>query len=106
MIEVRMNLVDLARIKHDMLHSIAMVERMKKAGIPVIGILIMRGVSRGRLTWHTEEDLDGDISVLRWYDKGEDSTGMGHQMVRAGGEKHEGWEWIKYVHPADLDDEL
>lgn len=106
MIEVRMNLVDLARIKHELLHSIAMIQRLKTAGVPVIGTLLMRGVVRGRLTWHTEEDLDGDISVLRWTDTNESTILTGRPMVRTGGEKHDGWEWTKWVHPDDLDDEL
>lgn len=102
MIEVRMNLVDLARIKHELLHSIAMIRRLKTAGVPVIGTLLMRGVSNGRLSWHTEEDLDGDISVLRWYANDEPGFADREDWRRVAGEKHDGWEWSKHVHHKHL----
>lgn len=108
MIEVRSNLIDLARVKHDMLHAIAMIERLKKAGMPIIGILHMRGVERGRLTWHKEEDLDGDVSVMRWFDDNEIDAAPGTAWIKVSSEQHEAWSFTVYRDadaPAPVEDD-
>lgn len=95
MIEVRMNLVDMKRIKNDILYSITMQDRLRAAGMPIIGTLLMRGVERGVIVWHVEPDLDGDIGVIRWYDVGESMT-PGTEWVEIEGEQLQAHSWTKY----------
>lgn len=109
MIEVRINLVDIGRIKNRVLHNIAFMEKLKSVGIPTIGVLLMEGVSSGYLTVHVEEDLDGDLSVIRWWSPDEVAVGLngdpGEAYRRTAGEQLEGWSWTRYSAEPE-DDEL
>lgn len=71
-ITVRVPKEELENIKHDVLFTIELIQRLKKAGIPVIGILTFRGISHGRMTWYVEEDLDDETHVFEWTGEVED----------------------------------
>lgn len=71
MIEVRVDLDDLRKVTHEVLYNIALIERMRKAGIPVVGRLIPSAVTHGTVIWTVDEDLDGDTLVIRWYERDE-----------------------------------
>lgn len=109
MIEVRINLVDIGRIKNRVLHNIAFMDKLKSIGIPTVGVLLMEGVSSGHLTVHVEEDLDGDLSVIRWWTPGEPACAINEKPAdpyrRVAGKQLEGWSWVQYS-AEDPDDEL
>lgn len=65
-IEVRVPHDDIKKIQHEVTANIALVERLRKAGIPIIGRLVLSGITHGTLTHHVESDLDGDTLVYRW----------------------------------------
>lgn len=69
-ITVRVELADIQKARHEVLSNIKLTERMKAAGIPVAGKLIATGVTRGTLTQHVEEGLDGDEMVYVWQGDG------------------------------------
>lgn len=99
MIEVRIDLIELRKIKHDVLHSITMIEVLKKAGIPIDGVLLTRGVTRGTLVWSIEEDLDGETWVIRWCDDSEDFAMRGpKQPIEATG-AGQAFTWKRYRNP-------
>lgn len=69
MIEVRIDR-DLYRTRfneNDVLLGIHTLEQLREAGIPVEGILFVRGVSSGRLEIEPEDELIGNDWVYRWY---------------------------------------
>lgn len=66
MIEVRVPLDHIKHIQHEVTQNILLVERLKKAGIPIIGRLVLSGVEHGKLEHEVEEDIDGDTLVYRW----------------------------------------
>jgi hypothetical protein len=68
MIEVRIDR-DLYRTRfneNDVLLGIYTLEQLREAGIPVEGVLFVRGVSRGRLVIEAEDDLVGNEWIYRW----------------------------------------
>jgi hypothetical protein len=56
---------------NDVMNSISMINTLKIAGVPFEGILLARGITHGVLTWHTEEDLESDTWVIRWFEDGD-----------------------------------
>lgn len=65
-IEVRVPLDDLKKLQHEVLANIKTVEKLRAAGIPVIGKLVLSGITHGTLSHRVEEDLDGDVLVYEW----------------------------------------
>lgn len=65
-IEVRVSLDDVKKLQHEVLENIKVVEKLRAAGIPVIGKLVLSGITHGTLTHRVEEDLDGDTLVYVW----------------------------------------
>lgn len=65
-INLRVSLDDIKKLKHEVLENIKLVEKMRAAGIPVVGKLVLSGITHGTLTHHVEEDLDGDTLVYTW----------------------------------------
>jgi hypothetical protein len=69
MIEVRIDR-DLYRTRfneNDVPLGIYTLEQLREAGIPVEGVLFVRGVSRGRLVIEAEDDLVGNEWLFRWF---------------------------------------
>lgn len=111
MIEIRFPKDQLHKIEHQTLKAVTLMDGMRKAGIPVIGALFFLGVERGGLTWHEEDDLDGPVMVMRWWDK-EDPLPFpvpsGRLKVLARGIVCTGspsFEWRNIV-PLNYDDEI
>jgi uncharacterized protein YbaA (DUF1428 family) len=71
MIEVRFDAGRLKKIVNDVNHHAQVTTLLKKLGVPVVGLLWLRTVSSGVLTMHTEEDIDDDEYVWRWYTSAE-----------------------------------
>lgn len=71
MIEVRFDSGRLAKIVNDINHHAQVSAIMVKLGVPVIGTLMLRTVQRGVLIMFTEEDIDEDCYVWRWYSDSE-----------------------------------
>jgi hypothetical protein len=65
-ITLRVDLEALKKLQHEVLANIKIVEKMRAAGIPVIGKLVLSGITHGTLTHRVEEDLDGDVLVYSW----------------------------------------
>jgi hypothetical protein len=65
-IEVRVSLDDVKKTQHEVTANIVLVEKLKKAGIPIVGKLVLSGITHGALTHVVEQDLDGDTLVYRW----------------------------------------
>lgn len=103
MIEVRIDRDALDKINHDVQHSIYVIDKLKKAGIPIRGNLITRGVERGRLTWHNDDGLDGIEWVIRWFDDGEKKPAAGWKVAEKG--KGESFTWTRFVNPETTEDE-
>lgn len=98
MIEVRIDMDEMNKITHDVTHSIRMVEALKKAGIPFMGILLAKGVERGTLIWGREESLDSDIQIIQWYDTNETPlTGIRSKKEASG--SGPGFTWVRYENP-------
>lgn len=109
MIEVKMNLVDLSRIENDCLCSITVIQRLKQLGVPIIGVVSVRTVARGTLTWTLEEDMDGDLAVVRWYDVKEPP--FDKKYIKCESRDEGVWSWTRYRFPGlsapqPVDDEL
>lgn len=108
MIEVRIDTVSLGKVKHDVLHSVYMIEKLQKAGIPIIGPLIARGIERGKMIWTNEDGLNGHEIVIRWFDEGEKKPAKGWKAVDRG--FGECYEWTRFADPdappPDDDEEL
>lgn len=84
MIEVKIDVLTMERITNDVSHSIEMVKTLKRAGIPLRGILLAKGIERGEMRWRTLEDLDGDTWVIEWTDTHE-KPGHQYKQVASGG---------------------
>lgn len=100
MIVVRFDAALLRTIKHDILHSIRMIEALKKAGVPIDGTLLFRGVTRGTMIWQVEEDIDGDSYVLSWFDDSEPLKlphPTGQEMLAQG--SGDGYKWQRFGFP-------
>lgn len=93
MIAIQIDLIELRKIKHDVLHSITMIELLKKVGIPIDGVLLTRGVTRGTMVWTREEDLDNETWVIRWFDDGEPQDRCG--PIEARGHGH-AYTWVRH----------
>jgi hypothetical protein len=65
-IEVRVPLEDVMKLQHEVLANIKTVEKLRAAGIPVVGKLVLSGITHGTMTHRVEEDLDGDTLVYEW----------------------------------------
>lgn len=98
MIEVRIDMDELNKITHDVTHSIRMIEALKKAGIPFMGILLAKGVERGTLVWCREESLDSDIQIIQWYDTNETPLTSPRGKKEASGNGH-AFTWVRYENP-------
>lgn len=97
MIEARLERPLIDGHLHNVLHSILFIQALKKAGVPIIGNIVMAGVERGSLTMYQEDDLDGDIIVVRWLDAGESVSGAKHKHDFGSGK---GFTWVRYEdHP-------
>lgn len=69
MIEVRIDR-DLYRTRFkesDVLVGVHTLNQLREAGVPVEGVLFVRGVSSGRLEIEPEDDLVGNDMIYRWY---------------------------------------
>ena len=95
MIEARLDLDELRKVQHNVLHAIDFIKVLKAAGIPVIGNIVMNGVERGRLEMHREQDMDGDIIVVRWFDHGETIL-AGSSWRKADFGNGKGYSWIRF----------
>lgn len=71
MIEVRFEAGRLMKIVNDVAHHAQVKTALQNLGIPVVGTLWLRTVSRGVLIMFTEEDIDDDTFVWRWYSPSE-----------------------------------
>lgn len=104
MIEVLVSVLELSKIKHDMLHSTAMLEHLRAAGIPMRGTLHMRGVERGVLEWtNTVDPLnDDEMWRIRWFDDGEPhiahNAEVGSEWIREAKGSGEAYSWKRYRH--------
>lgn len=105
MIEVIISRDELGRIQHNVTHSIRMIEALKAAGIPIDGVLITHGISRGTMEWSRDEDLDADNWVIRWWDEGEKRHTRG--TLKASGHGV-GYTWRRFLGYGEVmeDDEL
>jgi hypothetical protein len=65
-ITLRVDLEAVKKLQNEVLANIKTVEKMRAAGIPVIGKLVLSGITHGTLTHRVEEDLDGDVLVYSW----------------------------------------
>lgn len=65
-IRLRVALDDIKKLQHEVLANIKLVEKMREAGIPVIGKLVLSGITHGTLTHHVDEDIDGDTLIYTW----------------------------------------
>ena len=71
MIEIRIDTDLLQTHQHNILHSIVMMDVLRKAGVPVIGKIVFNGPERGCFVQWREQDMDGDQWVIQWFDDGE-----------------------------------
>ncbi len=101
MIELRIDVDAMKRIQHSVTHSIQMIAAMKAAGIPIDGVLITHGITHGTMQWSVEDDIDGKVWVIRWYDKGEESRNF--KKVASG--KGEAYSWARYTDPSKQESE-
>jgi hypothetical protein len=86
----------------DILNSINMVQALKAAGVPIQGILIAKGIERGRMTWHNEDDIDGEVWVIGWTDEPA-AQQRGKPTARGDGR---GYTWARWGHlPATVEDD-
>lgn len=109
MIEVRIDLPVLRKIEHSVTHSIAFIKILREnAGIPLEGVLINHGVTRGTMVWTKEEDLDEESWVIRWHDDGEPVMLKGVSLKLVASGSGQGFTWKRYrdVNAPDEDDEL
>lgn len=93
MIEARIDLDELRKVQHNVLHAIEFIKVLRQAGVPVIGNITMNGVERGSLHIHRENDMDGDIVVVRWLDDGESASASKHKHDFGSGK---GYTWVRY----------
>ena len=113
MIEAKLDIAALNLVKHEMLHSIDMMKHLRAAGIPIVGVLMMRGIEYGVMEWSRETSPDGDYWCMRWFDVNEPRAATKGWIKEASGEG-EAYSWVRYRHesmPAtttanDEDDEL
>lgn len=54
--------IEAIRDRNEVLANITVLGHLRSAGVPVIGVLGLRGVLAGELSMH----LDGDEMVYRW----------------------------------------
>ena len=109
MIEVRIDLPVFRRIEHNVTHFIELCRMLRtQAGIPLEGVLISQGVTRGTMIWTREEDLDEESWVIRWYDTDEDPSLDKSALTIAASGKESTCTWVRYknVNTPDEDDEL
>jgi len=64
MIQVRIPRTRNEDVGHEVLTSRNFVERLKEKGIPIVGILVIRGVEWGTLS-HTNDPADG-AHIFTW----------------------------------------
>lgn len=96
MIEVRIDVAHMQAHQHNIMHSIAMMNALRAAGMPVIGKIIFNGPERGRLVQWREQDLDGDEWVVHWYDDDEvQHNSPHHYKHKVTGHGH-GYRWTRY----------
>lgn len=95
MIEARLDLDELRKVQHNVLHAIEFIKALKAAGIPVIGNIVMNGVERGRLEMRREQDMDGDIIIVRWFDDDETALARSHLRKTDFG-SGKGYSWIRF----------
>lgn len=101
MIEARLDHDFLAKCQNNILHSIVTIQALKDAGVPIFGHILMHGPARGVLTQHSEEDLDQNEWVMRWFDDDEPMIGPKEQPtqpVEATGILQFG-RWTRYRNP-------
>lgn len=68
MIEVQIAEYAASKHGHDTLVGAALMQALREAGIPVVrtSVFVLLGVERGKLTFWTEDDLDGRVYFFRW----------------------------------------
>ena len=96
MIEVRIDTHLLQNHQHNIMHSVMMMDALRKAGVPVIGKIIFNGPERGTLLQWREQDLDGDEWVIRWYDTHEHHNDIGVTYRKVANGLGVGFRWDKY----------
>ena len=100
MIEVRINSDMLQNHQHNIMHSIMMMTTLREAGMPILGKIIFNGPKYGTLVMHTEEDMDGDELVVRWYNVSE-SQEPGRKLDLVADGRGPGYTWRRFAAPGD-----
>lgn len=54
---------------NETLANVKLLDELRRAGIPALGTISLRGVARGSLLLRTEEGLDGDELVYSWVEQ-------------------------------------
>jgi hypothetical protein len=102
MIEARLDQSYFENFTQQTLHSIAVNQALKKAGIPLKGTLITHGIERGVMVWSNDEGLDGPEWVIQWADTREDLTKRSTVVTRG---SSLGCSWVRYGAQAQQPDE-
>ena len=104
MIEIRIDTDLLQNHQHNILHSIVMMDVLRKAGVPVIGKIVFNGPERGCFVQWREQDMDGDQWVIQWFDEGEHLNPTKHDQafLRSRCKKTRngigvGFSWAEYI---------
>lgn len=104
MIEVRIDRSWMEEHQHNVMHSILMMGALRAAGMPVVGKIIFHGPERGTINMHFEDDIDGGIFVVRWFDT--DETGAALQLPISERGHGKGYTWRRYgAKPVNPEDE-
>ena len=104
MIEVRIDIHWMQTQQHNIMHSIAMMDALRAAGMPIIGKIVFNGPERGELHQWRENTLDGDEWVVQWWDDRPRATGIyakGRAVARGSGK---GYSWTRYANSDNLDE--
>lgn len=96
MIEIRVDVDHMQQHQHNILHSIIMMQMLREAGVPVIGKIVFNGPERGTLLQWRDSDMDGDVWVIRWYDKHEHHNDIGVTYRKTGMGGGIGFSWVRY----------
>ena len=105
MIEIRIDTDLLQNHQHNIMHSIVMMDVLRKAGVPVIGKIVFNGPERGCFVQWREQDMDGDQWVIQWFDDGETAVPYASPTyLRANCRKTRnglgvGFSWAEWIDP-------
>lgn len=114
MIELRIDQYQLEKATNDLIYQQHILNALRQAGVPVVGVLVIRSVSRGKLVMHIEQDIDGDTFIWRWYPPEETihvTNVQGYKPVKKGSGPAYEWTEFKpfgvtqFTPPLEADDE-